>query len=319
MTTPSGFKIVSLSTPSAFEPNQKANLPQCGTLTLPLNTSPVNTIVYGGNGALSLTNLPPLNLAGICKVVLPDYGIQSGIPLQYRIQNVTGLVPGQSVLFINNNNGAVPKYFAFDFITIPNNISYSPNVIAGTKVLKNTPVIGLWNTTDLSLQYVTATVTNGGSGYTTAPTVNFSGGGPNSATATVTVVAGSITAINSISSGGTGYIVGNVSLIGTTGANATATVTTVDSFGAITGLSLPTNAGTGYPNGTGTVSLLGPPTTIPIANATVAAGTVTGINITNNGSGFYSTPGIVFSGGGGSGAAATSSLNPVLIVNGAVA
>jgi hypothetical protein len=49
-----------------------------------------------------------------------------------------------------------------------------------------------------------ATVTAGGSGYTTAPTVLLSGGGGSGATATATVSGGAVTAI-SIGSGGSGY------------------------------------------------------------------------------------------------------------------
>jgi hypothetical protein len=48
------------------------------------------------------------------------------------------------------------------------------------------------------------TVTNGGSGYTTAPTISFTGGGGTGATATATVSGGIITAIT-VGAGGSGY------------------------------------------------------------------------------------------------------------------
>ena len=183
MTTPSAFKIMSLSTSSAFEPKQKANPPQCGTFTLALNPSLGNTIVYGGIPPYTSTNLPPLNLTGVCKVVLPDYGILPGIDQQYRIQNVIGCVPGQIITFINKNTA---KYFSFDFSTIANNISYSPGVSTGTKVLKNVPVIGSWNTNEITIN-----VTSGGT-YSIVPTgVVIGGGTPPAngtlATATVTL------------------------------------------------------------------------------------------------------------------------------------
>ena len=184
MTTPSAFKIVSLSTPSAFEANRKAKPRECDTLILPLNTSTTAVVVYGGNAAISSTNLPPLNLAGICKVVLPDYGNQVGIPEQYRIQNVIGLEVGQTVLFINNNTGTVPKYFTFDLITSQNNIQYAPSapVAIGTIVKLNAPVAGMLGTEILP----GVNVTNGGSGYITAPSVGFVGGANYTATAVLT-------------------------------------------------------------------------------------------------------------------------------------
>lgn len=55
-----------------------------------------------------------------------------------------------------------------------------------------------------SAAVTSANVTNGGSGYTVAPAVTFTGGGGSGAAATAVVVNGVITAIN-ITSGGTGY------------------------------------------------------------------------------------------------------------------
>lgn len=49
-----------------------------------------------------------------------------------------------------------------------------------------------------------AVVTNGGTGYTTAPTVAFTGGGGSGATGTAVVAGGAVTGIN-ITSGGSGY------------------------------------------------------------------------------------------------------------------
>lgn len=48
------------------------------------------------------------------------------------------------------------------------------------------------------------TVNDGGSGYTTAPTISFTGGGGTGATATATVADGVVTAIN-VTAGGSGY------------------------------------------------------------------------------------------------------------------
>lgn len=73
------------------------------------------------------------------------------------------------------------------------------------------------------------TVTNGGTGYTTAPTVGFSGGGGTGAAATAAVVAGIITAVT-ITNNGSGYTSApTVAFTGGGGANGAATA----SFGII--------------------------------------------------------------------------------------
>jgi hypothetical protein len=230
MTTPA-FKIVSLSTPSAFEAKQKANPRQCDTLILPLNTSLGNTIVYGGNLAYSTTNFPPLNLAGICKVVLPNYGTASGIDLQYRIQNVTGLAPGQIVTFINNNTGGT-KHFTFDLTTHQNNIIYAPTlpVNTGTIVIPNAPVVGILATESL----VGVNVTNGGSGYTSVPSVLFTGGtGTFSA---VAVLTGTVVTKVYMTAYGT-VAPTSVSFSGGGGLGVTATIVLVRSM-SVNGLSM---------------------------------------------------------------------------------
>jgi hypothetical protein len=80
----------------------------------------------------------------------------------------------------------------------------------------------------------TITVTNGGSGYTTAPTVAFSGGGGSGAVATATIAGGKVTAItlNPDPSTGASQTMGKYASVptitisggGGTGASATATI-----------------------------------------------------------------------------------------------
>lgn len=72
-----------------------------------------------------------------------------------------------------------------------------------------------------------ATVTAGGTGYTTAPTVAFTGGGGTGATATAAFAAGAVTTIT-ITNGGSGYTSApTVSLTGGGGTGATATAAVV--------------------------------------------------------------------------------------------
>jgi hypothetical protein len=81
-------------------------------------------------------------------------------------------------------------------------------------------------TTLAAISYVaSATRTLGGSGYITAPTVTFSGGGGSGATATAVLTSGSVSSIN-ITAGGSGYTSApTVTLSGGGGSGATATST----------------------------------------------------------------------------------------------
>ena len=96
MTTPSAFKIMSLSTPSAFQSDEKVNkiynsLICSSVVYLPL----VNATVTGHI----------LDLTGVCTVRL-SVGTPPGSspsPVQYTITGVTGLVPNQIVTFFNDN------------------------------------------------------------------------------------------------------------------------------------------------------------------------------------------------------------------------
>ena len=97
---------------------------------------------------------------------------------------------------------------------------------ASTQTLR---FVGQRNTTELRIQlpYVNNVVlTNAGSGYTSAPTVSFSGGGGSGAAATAQYSNGFITGIT-ITNGGTGYTSApTVAFAGGGGANAAATAYT---------------------------------------------------------------------------------------------
>ncbi|MFD1628465.1 RagB/SusD family nutrient uptake outer membrane protein [Pseudopedobacter beijingensis] len=77
------------------------------------------------------------------------------------------------------------------------------------------------------------TVTNAGSGYTTAPTVNITGGGGSGATASATISGGKITAITITNAGGNYTSAPTISFIGGGGSGAVAT-STITSIGATT-------------------------------------------------------------------------------------
>jgi hypothetical protein len=141
-------------------------------------------------------------------------------------------------------------------------------------------------------------VTNGGSGYSSAPTVVFSSGG--GAAATATISGGVVTGIT-VTNGGSGYTIAPTLVFfgggGGGGAVATATV----SGGVVTGITV-TSGGSGYTS-VPTVGFSGG----AAATATInGGGVVTGITVTNPGANYVSVPTVTLTGGGGTGATANA-------------
>ena len=125
------------------------------------------------------------------------------------------------------------------------------------------------------------TVTDGGSGFATAPTVTITGGGGTGATATATVVGGVVTGI-AVATGGTGY---------------TSAPTVTIGNGSLTSITL-TGVGSGY---TSTlppmVHIIGGGGSGAWATVTsVVGGAVTGVTLTSGGAGYTSAPTIVIGG-----------------------
>jgi Bacterial Ig domain len=149
----------------------------------------------------------------------------------------------------------------------------------------------------------TITVNNAGSKYTSVPTVNISGGGGTGAVAAAKMSVSSIV-LGTVSSTYTSAPA--VTLTGGNGSGAQATACIGVSSVAIG------NGGSGYRfapiviftgggvNGFGNVAR---------ANATVVGGKVTAINVTSPGCGYTSAPNVAIVGLGGTGAAATASIN----------
>jgi hypothetical protein len=162
---------------------------------------------------------------------------------------------------------------------------------------------------------VTAVTTPGGSGYTSAPTVAFAA--PTSgttATGTAVLSGGAVTAV-AVTNGGVGVAATGATIAFSApqvanGVTALGTVTV--SGGVITGIVI-TTAGSGYTTApTATLANLGTPTTAPVLGAvTIGTSTITGVTITNAGSGYITAtpPAITFTGGGGTGAAATATVS----------
>ena len=124
-----------------------------------------------------------------------------------------------AVLILNNTNNS------WDGNVNINGPSGTSMKIATSNVVPDTAVVNLLasgNTFDISGCVRSASVTAGGTGYTSAPTVSFSGGGGSGATATATVSAGAVTAVT-ITNVGTGYTSAPTISFGGPGSGAAAT------------------------------------------------------------------------------------------------
>ena len=149
------------------------------------------------------------------------------------------------------------------------------------------------------------TLINGGSGYTSAPTVGFSGGGGSGAlaTASITNIVNAVT----LTSRGYGYTAAPiVNITGGGGTGASAIATFSPATGQVTGVTV-TNPGAGYTSAP-TVGFSGGGGTGAVASASIN-GVVSGITVSNPGSGWTSVPSVTLTGGGGTGALALASLN----------
>src|SRR5574337_181808 len=153
---------------------------------------------------------------------------------------------------------------------------------------------------------VGALITNGGSGYTSAPAVAASGG----SSKWTAIVGGAINTSVTVANGGTGYTYPphvQISAPPTPGIQATAYATI--SSGAVSSVTV-VDQGAGYTQAP-TVTFVNDPrdTTGVNAVATTAltgSGTITGLVCIDHGNAVTSLPTLSFTGGGGSNAAATT-------------
>lgn len=153
---------------------------------------------------------------------------------------------------------------------------------------------------------VSITVTNGGAGYTSAPTVAISGSGDAAATAVINKHKVVAIAITNAGDDYTSAPTIAISAPPAGGVQATATCTVTD--GEITAISI-TNQGSGYVTAP-TVTLTGGAGSGAILTAALG-GPVTSVIVVEPGEDYASTPTISFSGGAGSGAAAVANLGDV--------
>ncbi|MGE3803204.1 MAG: beta strand repeat-containing protein, partial [Gemmataceae bacterium] len=146
-------------------------------------------------------------------------------------------------------------------------------------------------------------ITSGGSGYTSAPTISFSGGAGTGATGTAVIANGSVVGVI-LTNSGTGYTSApTVSFTGGggSGAAATAEIAAAGLGVGVTTVAI-TNGGSGY-SSTPSVTFSAPANggTTATGTAVLTGGVVTGVNITNPGNGYLTAPTVTFSAPGGSG------------------
>ena len=157
-------------------------------------------------------------------------------------------------------------------------------------------------------------ITNGGTGYTSAPTVTISAPNDSNGTqalASATLTGSAVTGI-SLTEAGSGYTTApTVSFAGGGGASAAA-IAGIVTFKTGTVSCIVINGGTGYTNLANTVvTISGGGGSNATAKATISGGQITGIVMVNPGTGYTNSSNIsvTISGGGGTSATAKAIIN----------
>jgi hypothetical protein len=164
------------------------------------------------------------------------------------------------------------------------------------------------------------TVTDGGNGYSSAPTVTAYGGEGSGATFSAVVENGVVVAVNILTPGSGYQPVDIVQLAFSDGGGSnSAILMAVLSPQSVQSIVV-TAGGTGYTSPP-TVNITGGGGTGATATANLTGTSVTSVTVNTNGSGYTSTPTVTFTGGGGSGAQAYASVPgasvaSITIVNG---
>ena len=165
------------------------------------------------------------------------------------------------------------------------------------------------------------TITDGGAGYSSTPTITAYGGHGSGITAVATISGGSVVNVR-ITNAGINYLPGDAVQFAFSGGgtDSGAILTAVLATGTVESFQL-IAAGSGYAAGTYALTITGGGGSAAAGTYTVAGGVVTTLTLTNGGSGYTSSPTIAFPSGGGSNAAAVALLSPgavssVTVVNG---
>ncbi len=262
------------------------------------------------------TNNPDQSDTGGAPSTLAGYGPNMRTIMQI---NVTGSNPNTTTFSLPALSAALPTIFSQtqDAVIIPQSVypvghgngpdTYLPIQATSINAFIGGPIGGI-------------TLTSGGAGYTTAPSVTLDpppspcpgGLTCTQATATANLAPTSLSNL-ALTSGGSGYASAPaVTFTGGGGSGAAATAALAPT--SVGSISL-TNGGFGYSSAP--VVTIGPPNvaggTQATATATVRLRRVYTITLTNPGSGYTSAPTVNITGGGGSGARANTTLAPAAV------
>jgi FtsP/CotA-like multicopper oxidase with cupredoxin domain len=251
------------------------------------------------------TGDPDQTMAGGAPSTLPGYGPNTRTIMQITVNaipvgsvaplNMASVGAGVTAQFVaRQNQMIIPE----PQLAVGNGYSATPTYSR----ISDTSFTGFFNG-----QVGSLTLTSGGSGYASAPTVSITGGGGSGAAAAVTFVGANVNSLT-LNNGGSGYTSAPSVAItggGGSGATASATIRSVVKTVAVT------NGGSGY-SSPPAVSFRGGGGTGATAVATIAGGRVTAVTVTNGGSGYQSAPRVIFTGGGGLDATATSTISGIV-------
>lgn len=227
-----------------------------------------------------------------------DNGTAVQINIATQATTVISAVPNT---FYNGANNPACVQWGRKYLQIVNNTTFSDYFIwDGTS---------LYQGGSLGPQVV---ITNGGSGYTSAPAVTFFGGSGTGATGTATVVNGAVTAVQ-ITNPGSGYAVtdNTIQVIFTGGGSTSkiARLTAVLTAGAVSSITI-NDGGAGYLSPP-TITFIGGGGSGASATAVLTAGAITSFTSLVGGTNYTSPPAVVASGGGNTAATGTVSLMPI--------
>lgn len=282
-------------------------------------TSPRQSI--GDTEFYWLENVMPIGPGNLAPTYAPSLGLQSLVG-ETVVYSVAANINGTDYIYAVCQSGNAFQILAtspFTKLQIAAGLFSSSTRIAqwdkkGILIIDPTAGYYDWNITGpnvlsaISKALATLTVTPG-TGYTSRPTLTFTGGGATTqATATIDLQAVTF----AIAAAGANYIVGDILTLsgGTPVTAAQARVTTIGGGGAITGLSV-------FNPGDYTAIPGNPVATTGGSGNGAATITVTwGIgpaNVVTTGSGYAGAPTVTVNGGGGAGGAVVATVNGTMV------
>jgi FtsP/CotA-like multicopper oxidase with cupredoxin domain len=235
--------------------------------------------------------------------------LTNALPKTFAADQPPLFVPEKAYGAASNNYARIFDY-SMNFAPIGPNPVSSLTLTAGGAGFTTAPTVsfagggGVGATAVATInRFVNAiTVTRPGAGYTSAPTVSLTGGGGSGASAVATA-SGFVSAIT-VNSAGVNYTAPvTVNITGGGGAGATATATMLGGVSAIT-VDAPGTDYTAVP----TVAITGGGGTGARATATLV-NSVRALTVAAAGTGYATAPAVTITGGGGAGATATATIS----------